>query len=536
VTDHVLSVAVPSSPRTALTPELLDNALKSLVRVADREEGGFGSAPKFPHPMDVRLLMRCWKRTSGSAADEALSIATLTLEKMARGGIYDHLGGGFARYSTDSRWLVPHFEKMLYDNALLIPAYLEAWQITGRADFRTVAIESLDYVLREMTQPDGGFYSTQDADSEGVEGKFFVWSEAEIDSILQADAAAFKLCYDVTGRGNWEHQNILNRRMTHDDAAKALKQSPESLEELLARCRQTLFDVRSKRIHPGRDEKLLVSWNGMMIAAMAMGARVLNVPKYAAAAASAADFILARVRSSDGGLLHCFKDGRARFNAYLDDYACLIDGLCELYQSVFDARYLAAALELSDRLLRQFWDDEQLGYFYTSDDHESLIARTKETHDNATPSGNGMAATALLKLARLTGRADLEARAVATLEMMSGQLARVPMACGQSLIALDFLLGPSHELTIAAGNRPDDAQQLLTELSRVYLPNIVVHYRAADVSDAELPACLQAGLSLKLSRDQQATMFVCQNGTCGEPAVGDLKIREAMTSLSTRHA
>ena len=580
LTDHVVSVSAPTVPPSPLNADILKSGLRSLLRSADRVHGGFGSAPKFPHPMDLRVALRCWKRfgsgrssflseqrgSDGSAsqpvghqlsakqphadqlkaeqpkaescpslstpqpADDALEIVVLTLDKMARGGIYDHLGGGFARYSTDERWLAPHFEKMLYDNALLIPVYLEAWQITGRSDFQRVARETLDYVLREMTQPAGAFYATQDADSEGVEGKFFVWSEAEVGEVLGADdARTFVYCYDVTASGNWEHTNILNRPKTHQQAAAILKVDANELDATLARCRQKLLEVRSKRVWPGRDDKVLAGWNGLMIAAMAMGANVLDESKYADAARVAADFILREMRLPDGRLLHSYKDGRARFNAYLDDYAALIDGLCELYQAVFDAHYLEAALGLAGRMIGQFWDERDGGFFYTSADHETLIARNKETHDNATPSGNGLAATALLKLARLTGRTDLEDRAVATLEMMSGQLERIPMACGQALIALDFLLGPAHELT-AVGNQAD-GQHIMRCLSSQFLPNHVMHLRAADVTDDGLAAPVRSSLAGKSSRDGQATLYVCQNGTCADPIAGLAEIERVIRGL-----
>ncbi len=727
LTGHVVAAASANVEPSPLNEEILRGAMRSLLRSADRVHGGFGSAPKFPHPMDLRVALRCWKRfeaaegqglsdkrqnaSSATASPSALApqplldIALLTLNKMANGGIYDHLGGGFARYSTDERWLVPHFEKMLYDNALLVPAYLEAFQITGEPDFARVARETLDYILREMTQPQGGFYATQDADSEGVEGKFFVWSEAEVDAALgeasqesgdgrQEEAGTlvpsppssgerarvrgpsgenayqsltpeertphpnplpskargegtgtetslttpaspstldpqpstlFKLCYDISARGNWEHSNILNRVLTHAEAAEKLKVDPTQLEAVLATCRQKLFDVRSQRIWPGRDEKVLVSWNGLMIAAMSLGANVLGEPKYAAAARAAADFILremveasgqesgdwsqgevgtlvpsppssgerARVRGPNGDdasqpltaeertphpnplpskargegtgadsspstlnpppstrLLHSYKDGRARFNAYLDDYAALIDGLCELYQAVFEAKYLDAALGLAQRMLDQFWDDANGGFFYTSNDHETLIARNKETHDNATPSGNSLAATALLKLARLTGRMDLEAKAVATLELMSGLMNRIPLAAGQSLIALDFLLGPTHELVVvegvkeresgdrdqAAGVRSQqeqevDAARILSGLHQRFVPNKVVHRREAATSDETLPPATRSMLSGKTAINGEASLYICRFGACEPPAVGAVPIADVIERL-----
>lgn len=535
LTDHVVSIAASNIEPSPLSEDVLRNAMRSLIRSADRVHGGFGSAPKFPHPMGLRVALRCWKRFHH---EEALDIVTLTLDKMAGGGIYDHLGGGFARYSTDERWLAPHFEKMLYDNALLVPAYLEAHQITGRSDFARVARETLDYVLREMTSPQGGFYSTQDADSEGEEGKFFVWSKGEIDSLLGLDdAPVFCAAYDVSERGNWEHKNILNCPTPHDVVARQFKLDPSDLDAILSRCREKLFATRSQRVWPGRDEKILTSWNGLMIAAMAMGANVLGEPKYAEAARVAAEFILQEMRAEDGRLLHSHKDGRARFNAYLDDHAALIDGLCELYQAVFDAKYLEAALGLADRMLSQFWDDASGGFFYTSTDHETLIARNKETHDNATPSGNSLAATALLKLARLTGRTDLEEKAVATLEMMSGLMNRIPLAAGQSLIALDFLLGPTHEVVVVERSQEsrDRSQKeeldILRQLHRRFVPNKVVHWRDASIADELLPPATRAMLSGKGGSQDQAVVYLCQMGVCGVPLLGVEQIEEGLSRL-----
>jgi uncharacterized protein YyaL (SSP411 family) len=356
-------------PRAGMTLETLGHGMRELLRIADRQHGGFGGAPKFPHPMDLRLLLRCWKRFGDT---EALDVVRLTLDKMAAGGIYDHLGGGFHRYSTDGRWLAPHFEKMLYDNALLTTTYLEAFQATGNADYARIVRETLDYVLSEMTQPQGGFYSTQDADSEGEEGKFFVWSEEEVLSLLSpAEGRLFCVAYDITQHGNWEEKNILNRPQSHEQVANVLQVSADELEAVLVRCRAKLLHARSQRIAPGRDDKVLVSWNGLMIAAMSQAASILGEPRYASAARSAADFILAKMFDAQGRLLHSFKDGRARFNGYLDDYACLIDGLIDLYQATFEAKYVEAAIDLAQQMSSRFEDPKGGGFFYTSIDHET---------------------------------------------------------------------------------------------------------------------------------------------------------------------
>jgi uncharacterized protein len=528
LTEAVANASAPTVSLEQLSDETLRRAQRSLIRAADKTHGGFGNAPKFPHPMDLRVLLRCHRRFGDV---EALDVVTLTLDKMSRGGIYDHLGGGFARYSTDEQWLVPHFEKMLYDNAQLTTVYLEAFQATGNADYARVARETLDYVLREMTQPQGGFYSTQDADSEGVEGKFFVWTREEVLRLLGLDdGPIFCACYDVTEQGNWEHQNILQR--LSPDPVPFDGEGTEHLETLLARCRTELFTARSRRVPPGRDDKVLVSWNGLMIAAMAQAANVLGESKYADAAKAAADFLLSTMRTDDGRLLHAYKDDRARFNAYLDDYASLIDGLVELYQAVFEPKYLDAAVLLAERMLDRFWDGEDAGFFYTSADHESLIARNKDIHDNATPSGNGLAATALVKLGRITGRRDLEERGRQTLDMLSGTMSRVAMAAGQALVALDFVLGPTHEIVVCDGGHDAPGDAALRDLHRRFAPDKVVLRRPAGMADEQLPAALQPLLTGKASVNGQTAIYVCQEGTCQAPITGDLS--QAWATLATK--
>ncbi len=383
----------------------LDQAVKVLLKNFDSIHGGFGAAPKFPHPMDLRVLLRQFARTGD---DAALHAVKLTLDKMARGGIYDHLGGGFARYSTDERWLVPHFEKMLYDNALLSSVYLEAFQLTGEARFAQVARETLDYILSRMTGPEGGLYSTEDADSEGEEGKYYVWSPAEIHEVLGARRGkVFCYVYDVTEAGNWESRNILNLPRPLDQAARLLSRNLDELIAELAESRAALLAVHDRRVPPGKDTKILVSWNGLMIAALAVAGRALKNPRYLDAAARTAGFILDRMRGHDGRLLHTYKDGQAKLNAYLDDYANLIDGLTRLYEATGEPRWVESAVDLSQVMIDEFADPVQGGFFYTGKSHEALIARTNDLFDNATPSGNAMAATALVRLGALTGRDDL---------------------------------------------------------------------------------------------------------------------------------
>ncbi len=518
LTNDLRTVSIPEPGTDQLKESLVVNAARKMVSVTDKRYGGYGGAPKFPHAMDLRVLLRAHKRTGDG---DFLDTARLTLDRMANGGLYDHLGGGFHRYSTDERWLAPHFEKMLYDNALLVPAYLEAWQITGDAEYRRIVVETLDYVLREMTSPEGGFHSTQDADSEGHEGKFFVWYDAEIDKLLgDEDSAVFKKCYDVSPPGNWEGHNILNRPRPVEECARVLGRSLEDVQAILARSRKTLYEHRETRVHPGRDDKVLVNWNGMMIAAMSQAAFALGDQSYAAAARAAADFILDRMRQPDGRLWHSHKDGESRFNGYLDDYACLIEGLVELYQAVADARYLDAALALATVMIAEFRDPDGDGFFYTGERHESLITRTKETHDGSVPAGNTMAATALVKLGHLCGRPDLSEVATRTLGYLSTVLSKSPLAAAQGLLALDFHLGPTHEIVLVDGDDPAENLAVQRALGSRFIPNRVIARRPAGVTDEGLPPAVRALMKGRAARSGAATLYVCRDGACGLPVTG----------------
>ncbi len=506
-----------------LNADLIRHAVQQLSRAFDERYGGFGQAPKFPHPMENRLLLRAAKRFD---ADDALNMARVTLDHMARGGIYDHLGGGFHRYSTDARWLVPHFEKMLYDNALLTSAYLEAFQATGQPLYREVAEETLAYVRREMTSPEGPFFSTQDADSEGVEGKYFVWTSAEVEEVLGKELAeTFSYVYDVTFEGNWEGQNILHRAKTYEQDSRMLKLPVEELHRRLDEAKQKLFAVRQKRLPPGRDEKVLTAWNGLMIAAFAQAAQVLDDPSYAETAARAANFILRTMRGPDGRLFRTWSTGSpARLNAYLEDYAYLIDGLVSLYEATFAPRWIEAAVDLSRLMIEQFWDDSQGGFFFTGRDHEALITRTKDLLDNATPSGNAVAATALLRLARLTGSQDFEAKALATLRLCRALMSDRPMGCGQMLLALDFHLGPVQEFAIVGSSGSEATRRVLRAIHRGFRPSKVVALKAPDDASAEKTVPLLAGKSPA----GPVTTYICQNFTCQAPLVGAEAVEAAL--------
>jgi uncharacterized protein YyaL (SSP411 family) len=502
-----------ASDGTALSEDLLRNALTYLSRVYDPTHGGFGTAPKFPHSMDVRLLLRLWRRFG---SEQALHMARHTLEKMARGGMYDQLGGGFHRYSVDARWLVPHFEKMLYDNALLAVAYLEAFTATDDPFYAQIVRETLDYVQREMTSEPGGFYSTQDADSEGEEGKFFVWSKAELVQVLGADAEFACQVWDVTDEGNFEGHNILSRARSDEQEARLLGMDLVEFREKLADVRQRLFAHRERRVKPGRDEKILTAWNALMIAAFAQAGAVLEEPAYTQTAQRAAEFVLSHLRAPDGRLLRTCGIGQpAKLNGYLEDYANLTDALITLYETSFQPRWLRTACELADQMLARFADPAG-GFFFTSDDHEELIVRTKETHDGSTPSGNSQAVTALLRLAVLTGREDYRRAAQSGLEAAAGQMRSSPASIGQMLLALDLHLGPIEEVVVVGSPQHPDYAPIWRRLRGKFRPLTVYagHDPALGQPPAEIP--------LLAHRDDggSVAVYVCRDRVCAAPLVG----------------
>jgi uncharacterized protein YyaL (SSP411 family) len=524
ITQHLQGMGQLQLEGGELSPDLLRGAVRVLGQSFDSVNGGFGSAPKFPHPMDLRVLLRAWKRFGD---EDALHMVRHTLERMAMGGIYDHLGGGFARYSTDAHWLVPHFEKMLYDNALLTVCYLEAYQATGDPLYREVVEETLGWVKREMTSPEGPFYSTLDADSEGVEGKFYVWTEEEVEQVLgKGDAQLFGAVYGVQPGGNWNdphghgpaRANILHRTRTFAEYARQLNMAEPALRDFLAGARSKLFEVRSRRVPPGKDDKALTAWNGLMITAHATAAQVLDSPQYAATAARAADFILTRMRAADGKLLRTWSAGSpAKLNAYLEDYAYLLEGLLALYEATFEPRWVESALQLAEVMIEQFWDPHGGGFFFTGRDHETLIARGKDPHDNATPSGNAVAVTALLRLVKLTGRPDFWDRAETTLQLYQGLLASHPNAAGQMLIALDFYLGPVQELAIVGDPAAEDTRRVLRTIRQGFRPNRVV---ALQPVGGEGRPDLIPLLADKPAHHGTVTTYVCEDFSCQAPLVG----------------
>ncbi|HYH80930.1 MAG TPA: thioredoxin domain-containing protein [Longimicrobium sp.] len=503
------SVAAPASE---LSADVLDRAYEGLAGRFESRWGGFGGAPKFPQPMLLELLLRHWKRTG---MEEARRMADFTLRKMAAGGMYDHVGGGFARYSVDGQWLVPHFEKMLYDNALLARAYLHAWQATGDDAHRTVVEETLAWVEREMTSPEGGFYSALDADSEGEEGKFYLWDVEEVDALLgPEDGRLFRRYHDVTEEGNFEGRNILHTAHGLEQVAAAAAVTPERLREVVDRGRAILYDARARRVWPGLDDKVLTSWNAMMLHAFAEAARVLEREDWLEIARRNAEF-LARALKADGRLLRTCKDGRAKIPAFLEDHALLADALIAVYEATWDARWIGEARTLADEMIARFWVEADGAFFDTANDAEELVVRPRDLYDNATPSGSSAAVMALLRLAELTGETRYREVAERALAGMAELMARIPMGFGHLLCALDFALATPLEVAIVGEPAGEDTRALLRTVSRAYLPNAVLAFqRPNGGGDSQQIIPLLEG---RTAQGGKATAYVCERLACKQP-------------------
>jgi uncharacterized protein YyaL (SSP411 family) len=448
---------------------------------------------------------------------------------MAEGGIYDQLGGGFHRYSTDAKWLVPHFEKMLYDNALLSRVYLHYYQTTGDEQARVIAEGTLDYVLREMTDSQGGFYSTQDADSEGHEGKFFVWDIEEIKSVLgEPDATLFSAFYNVTSQGNFEGKNILNITSSLEDVARQLNSEPSEAHRSIERSKQKLFAVREKRIKPDRDEKVLTAWNGLMLASFAEAGAILKRADYTEAARRNAEFVLTSLRRS-ALLLRTYKDGTAKFNAYLEDYAFFIEGLLTLAETSGELRWLNEALSLTEQMIHEFWDAENGGFYFTGASHEQLIVRSKDYFDNATPSGNSVAAAVLLRLGILTDNDDYRNRAVAILNEIADSGRRYPSGFGYALSAADFYLSNPREIAVVSPDR-ESLSGFLQEIWKKYLPNkVVAAVTEDDLANAEQITLLKN----RALTNGEATAYVCEHYTCKEPVHTPAQLAEQLRTSAS---
>ncbi|TLD41258.1 MAG: Thymidylate kinase [Candidatus Jettenia ecosi] len=508
----VIQSAAISAPGEMLTEETLQHAYTQLRDNFDSIYGGFGSAPKFPTPHNYTFLLRWWKRSNDPTA---LEIVEKTLERMGRGGIYDQLGGGFHRYSTDEYWLVPHFEKMLYDQALAAIAYTETYQATGKVFYADSVRGIFTYVLRDMTSPEGGFYSAEDADSEGVEGKFYVWTPDEIIKILgEKEGNIFCDYYDVSKEGNFEEKNILHVDKPVDTFSKMRGIKPSELEEVLRTAREKLFSLREKRIHPHKDDKILTSWNGLMIAALAKGAQALNEPKYTQAAMRAADFILNTLRQKDGTLLRRYRSGEASIPGYLDDYAYFVWGLIDLYEATFEVKYLKIALELNNHMIENFQDEKGGGFFFSGKKNEQLITQTKEIYDGATPSGNSVALSNILRLGRITGNTEFEKIAEQIIRTFGETIKQHPSGYTQFLCALDFVLGPTKEIVIAGEPGSDDTERILREIGKRFLPRkVLLLHPSKDKSIENIAEFIKEQKIV----DNKATAYICINYACNAP-------------------
>ena len=504
------ALASDQSGQTSFSREHLSAVTKALVESYDWGYGGWGSAPKFPQPMTIEFLLR--RHVAGD--QDALKTALHVLKAMARGGMYDVVGGGFSRYSVDNFWRVPHFEKMLYDNAQLARAYLHAWQITKDPQFKQIVTETLEFVARELTHPAGGFYSSLDADSEGEEGKFYVWTLDEIREVLGDDAEFFEAAYGVSERGNWEGKTVLQRALDDASLGARFKLEPHEVPTRLAESHARLLTARASRVRPGTDDKILTAWNGLMLAATAEAARVIDEPelqhKYLIMATRNADFLLDALRP-DGRLKRSWRQGKATDDVFLEDYAALILGLLELYQTDFQDRWFASAQQLAAEMIDLF-EDPNGGFFDTSKDSQELLLRPRDLQDNATPSGSALACEALLRLAAFTDNGSYRDRAEKSLQLIAQHALRYPTSFGRWLSAADFALGNVKQVAVVYGSDPQEARSLLQVIRSGYRPNVVVAASSQPPSK-EAPSLLTE----RPLKENQPTVYVCEGFVCKMP-------------------
>ena len=510
-------------------------AATRIVGYFDRSLGGMGagrSGNKFPPSMAMELLLRVHRQTGRG---DLLDAVRVTLDHMARGGIYDHIGGGICRYSTDVEWLVPHFEKMLYDQALVSSIYLDAFGVTKDPLYAYTAGDIFDYVIEDLQSPEGGFYSTRDADSEGLEGKFYIWTIAQVKAVLgEEEGALFCAFYDVSETGNWFERlghapkgpkNILRITKPPETFAKLKGISTDQLEGKIKTWREKIKAARSQRVPPGLDDKILTGWNGLMISSMAKGARVLDQPRYATSAAKAADFVLTNLRR-DGRLLRTHRGGTSHLTGYLDDYAFLIDGLINLYEATFEQKWLDEALALNGTLIKYYWDEQGGGFYFTASDGETLIARSKSPGDGAIPSGNSVAASNLLRLAILFDRKDYREKAEALFRAFGTQMTQSPSSFERLLCSLDFYHAKVKEVAVIGDPTATETRALLATVFNKFRPNkVVVHSAGATAQDAKLP--LLRGKTLV---NGAPAAYVCQNYTCKRPVTTTAELAKSLDS------
>ncbi len=526
------------TPGGALDPAVIDTAYSQLRGRYDATDGGFGSAPKFPSPHNLVFLTRYWRR-SGNA--QALEMVVHTLEQMRLGGIYDQIGFGFHRYSTDAEWLVPHFEKMLYDQAMLVFAYTEAWQATRNPVFERTVREIITYVRRDMTSPEGAFFSAEDADSEGEEGLFYLWTLPEVEEVLGKEDAAFAASvWNLESDGNFADEvkgertgrNIPHLGQSPRDAAGASAMDPEAFDTRLETVRARLFSAREKRVHPLKDDKVLSDWNGLMAAAMAFAGRVFAEPEWIGSAAAATTFVNTKMRGEKGRLLHRYRAGDASILAFLDDYVFLTSAMLELYDATHDAGYMEGAIELQRQTLKLFWDSAGGGFFFTADDNEQLLVRQKEIYDGAVPSGNSMAADNLVRIARLTGESEPLTSADQIFAAFSSEAGQMPSAHCQLMSAMQRGAGVSLEVVIAGEAGADDTEALVATVGELYLPQAAVLLVPPGASGAAIRTLAPFAESYG-PVDGRAAAYVCRDFTCQLPTTDPARLAELLREAAT---
>jgi uncharacterized protein YyaL (SSP411 family) len=519
-----------------LNRDVLDRCYQNLSTNFDEIYGGFGKSPKFPTAHNLLFLLRYWKR---SKKDRALKMVTETLNSMRNGGIYDHIGSGFHRYSVDQEWLVPHFEKMLYDQAMISMAFIEAFQATGEEKYKNTACEIFEYVLKDMKSPEGCFYSAEDADSEGVEGKFYVWTKKEIMDVLGEEDGKFtSKVFNVTDEGNFQEEstgkktgtNILHLENSVEDMAEIFDISKEELEKRIEKIRNKLFKYRKRRIHPYKDDKILTDWNGLMIASLAKGSQVFKEEKYLKAAEESANFIINKMCKKKR-LMHRFREGESAITGNIDDYAFMIYGLLELFEASFNADYLKSALSLNKTLLNHFWDFETGGFYFTPDDGEELLIRKKEIYDGAVPSGNSIMMLNLLKLAQLTENEEFKKRAEELERALSETIQKIPTGFAGFLCALDFKIGPSYEIVIAGEKGEHETDNFIDVLRQNFIPNRTLVLREDNEKTPELIKVIPS-LKTKKMENNRATAYICLEGTCKAPT-SDLNTYLKLLNIET---
>jgi len=510
-----------------LGKEVLDDAYEKIALDFDETYGGFGKAPKFPIPHNLIFLIRYWSRTK---ENNALKMVEKTLQNMRLGGIFDQVGFGFHRYSTDKQWLVPHFEKMLYDQALLALAYTEAYQATGAEKFKATAKEVLEYTLRDLASPEGGFYASEDADSEDEEGKFYLWNEDEIRDALPAEDAdlAIKI-FGVESRGNYVEpggkrsgENILHLAKSIEQVASGLNITVDEANLKLGNIQRILFKARQKRVRPARDDKVLTDWNGLMIAALAKASVVFGDPTYLQAAVKSADFILEKKSGEHRALFHRYAGGERAIDGFLDDYSFVVWGLIEIYQACFDEKYLQAALELTNEMISQFWDEKNGGFYFTSKSSKDVLPKRKIVYDGAIPSGNSVALLNLLRLARLSGDSTYEELVSKMMKTFAGEVRRTPMAYTFMLLGVDFAVGPAYNVILVGDPHDKDMLEMLRVLRRKYLPNLTISLRQSRETNATNEGVIYKRI------ENKATAYVCRSQTCMPPTNNPEKMLELL--------